>query len=245
MLVEMNDPSPAGPPPQPGRPGRLRHALLWPLLAVGLLWVLAAWQVFTGGAWVHLGVFPRTLAGLPGVLTAPLIHASWSHLLANTPALLGLGALALYGYPRATRHAVPMIWLASGIGVWLFARESFHIGISGLTHGLMFYVIVIGFLRRDRLSIALALIVFLLFGGMASGIIPQETGVSFEYHLFGAIAGVLAAAVLFRLDPVPVRARREEEQDEAGDAEPAGTDIPGENDDPGNPRNVGRPPGPG
>jgi hypothetical protein len=116
--------------------------------------------------------------------------------------LLGLGIIAMYGYPHATRYAVPLIWLLSGLGVWLLGRESFHIGISGLTHGLMFFVVVIGFMRRDRLSIALALIVFLLFGGMVSGVIPQEPTVSFEYHLFGAIAG---SAV--RADAAPTSTR--------------------------------------
>ena len=107
----------------------------------------------------------------------------------------------MYGYPNATRHAVPLIWIVSGLGVWLLGRESFHIGISGLTHGLMFFVIMIGLIRRDALSIALALTVFLLFGGMARGMIPGEPSVSYEYHLFGAIAGVIAAIMLNRLDP--------------------------------------------
>jgi membrane associated rhomboid family serine protease len=188
------------------RPGtRLRRALFWPLLGVGVLWLLAIHQALSQSDWVPFGVLPRTLSGLPGILTAPLVHDSWSHLLANTPSLLGLGVLALYGYPRATRHAIPVIWLLSGLGVWLFARASFHVGISGLTHGLLFYVVAMGLLRRDPLSIVLAVVVFLVFGGMASGIVPGKSGISFEYHLFGAIAGVIAAVLLSRLDPRPPR----------------------------------------
>ncbi|MCA1790815.1 MAG: rhomboid family intramembrane serine protease [Thioalkalivibrio sp.] len=180
--------------------GRLLPALVWPLLGVAALWLVAAVQWLTGISYVWLGVFPRTLTGLPGVVTAPLIHESWNHLLANTAPLLGLGVIAMYGYPRATRQAVPLIWILSGMGVWLLGRASFHIGISGLTHGLMFFVVMIGLLRRDAVSIALALIVALLFGGMASGVVPRETAVSFEYHLFGAIAGILSAVALHRLD---------------------------------------------
>ncbi len=198
------------------RPGtRLRWALFWPLLGVGLLWLLAIHQAWSQSNWVAFGVLPRTLSGLPGILTAPLVHDSWGHLLANTPSLLGLGVLALYGYPRATRHAIPVIWLLSGLGVWLFARPSFHIGISGLTHGLLFYVVAMGLLRRDPLSIVLAIVVFLVFGGMASGIVPGDAGISFEYHLFGAIAGVIAAVMLARLDPMPPpRLRQDEAEDE-------------------------------
>jgi membrane associated rhomboid family serine protease len=197
------------------------NALLWPTGAVSALWLVAAVQNLTGISYVWLGVFPRSLSGLPGVLTAPLIHESWTHLLSNTAPLLGLGVIAMYGFPLATRHAVPLIWLLSGLGVWMFGRESFHIGISGLTHGLMFYVVLMGVLRRDPLSIALALIVFLLFGGMASGIIPGEPAISFEYHLFGAIAGVLTAAGLRRMDPMPARVRRSDEETEE---EPPGTE---------------------
>ena len=181
--------------------GRLLPALLWPLLGVSALWLVAAVQWLSGVSYVWLGVFPRTLTGLPGVLTAPLIHESWGHLAANTAPLLGLGIIAMYGYPHATRHAVPLIWILSGLGVWLLGRGSFHIGISGLTHGLMFFVVMIGLIRRDVVSIALALIVALLFGSMASGVVPREPAVSFEYHLFGAIAGVVSAVALHRLDP--------------------------------------------
>ena len=217
MLRSMNAPAPGSASQSRDHFSRLAQALLWPTVAVGALWLVAAVQSATGINYVWLGVFPRTLNGLPGIVTAPLIHESWQHLLSNTAPLLGLGVIAMYGFPRATRHAVPVIWLLSGLGVWLFGRESFHIGISGLTHGLMFYVVLMGFLRRDPLSIALALVVFLLFGGMASGIIPTEPAISFEYHLFGAMAGVLAAVGLRRMDPMPARIRRSYEETEDDD----------------------------
>jgi len=220
----MNTPAPGSASSSRDHFARLGPALLWPTAAVGALWLVAAVQSVTGINYVWLGVFPRSLSGLPGVVTAPLIHESWGHLLSNTAPLLGLGVIAMYGFPRATRHAVPVIWLLSGLGVWLFGRESFHIGISGLTHGLMFYVVLMGFLRRDPLSIALALVVFLLFGGMASGIIPTEPAISFEYHLFGAIAGVLAAVGLRRMDPMPAHMRRSyDETEEEDPASPDGT----------------------
>lgn len=193
---------------------RLRRALLGAFAGVGVLWMLAALQGASGVPWIWLGVLPRTWIGLPGIVTAPLVHDSWNHLMANTPALLGLGLIALYGYPRATRYAVPLIWVLSGLGVWLFARDSFHIGISGVNHGLLFFILGIALLRRDPLSIILALLVFVLFGSMATGIFPRAPGISFEYHLFGAIAGVLAALLLFRVDPVPVLRPRSQDTPE-------------------------------
>ncbi|NIR30198.1 MAG: rhomboid family intramembrane serine protease [Gammaproteobacteria bacterium] len=166
-----------------------------------------------------LGIRPGQTTALHGVLTAPLVHGSFTHLLTNTPPLLVLGTAMLYGFPRASKIALPMIWLGSGAGVWLLAREGTHLGASGLTYGMMFFVFVIGVLRRDRPSMALAMIVFFLYGSMVWGILPTKPGISFESHLFGALAGVLAAFLLRRRDPLTPRRRYEWESDPSPEAE--------------------------
>jgi membrane associated rhomboid family serine protease len=192
---------------------RFRQAVRWSLFGVTLLWMVAVVQEVGGFDWSGLGVYPRHLQGLPGILTAPLVHGSWSHLMANSPPLLLLGAAALYAFPRATRRALPVIWLGTGVGVWLFARESFHIGASGLTHGLMFFVVVTGLMRRDALSVSLALVVLFLYGSMVWGVLPQDPRISHESHLAGAVCGVLSGLLLSRLDPLP-RYKRYDWEDE-------------------------------
>jgi membrane associated rhomboid family serine protease len=206
---------------------RLRTAVRWSLLGVTLLWVVAGVQAVGRFDWVGLGVYPRAWHGLPGIITAPLVHGSWGHLLANSSPLLALGIAALYGFPRATRRAVPLIWIGSGLGVWLFARESFHIGASGLSHGLMFFTVVIGLMRRDALSVALALVVLFLYGSMVWGVLPQRPGVSFEYHLFGAVVGVCCGLFLSRLDPLPRYQRYSWEDEASEEDEEPGTGEPG------------------
>ena len=148
---------------------------------------------------------PLSPEHLIGVLTAPLLHGSIEHLLGNSFGLFVLGTLTLYRYPHSSRVALPLIWLVAGLGTWLIGRESFHIGASGITHGLMFFVFVSGLIRRDRTSIAAALLAFAFFGGMLMSILPREPGVSWEYHLAGAVAGVLAAVLMRRRDPAPPR----------------------------------------
>jgi membrane associated rhomboid family serine protease len=128
------------------------------------LWVLWAVAAALGLELYRWGVYPREARGLGGILMAPLIHGSWAHLFANTLPLLVLGTMLLYGYPRSAPIVVPALWLGSGLGVWLFGRTSFHIGASGLAHGLMFFLFVVGLLRRDRRAMALALLVFFLYG---------------------------------------------------------------------------------
>lgn len=184
--------------------GRFLLALNASLGAVLLLWmVFAAQQAFD---WTLLAVTPRTAEGLLGLLGAPLLHGSVAHALANTTALLLLGTLAGTAYPKATLRALPLLWLGSGLGAWLLGQPgSHHLGASGVTHGLGFLVFGLGLLRRDRAAIAAGMIAFFLYGGMLLTVLPQQAGVSWESHLGGALAGIVAALLFRRSDPAPAR----------------------------------------
>ncbi len=203
----------------PMREISLKRAAAITALFTAALWVIQTAAAALGFPVGLLGIRPGQPEALHGVVTAPLVHGSFTHLLTNTPPLLVLGTAMLYGFPRAARIALPMIWLGSGVAVWLLAREGAHLGASGLAHGMLLFVFVIGVLRRDRPSMALAMIVFFLYGGMVWGVLPTRPGVSFESHLFGALAGVLAAFLLRRRDPLPPPRRYEWEEDPSQDAD--------------------------
>ena len=197
---------------------RFRQAVFTVLVFLLLLWVL---ELADAGFNLHLsrlGVYPRELNGLWGILFAPLIHGSWQHLISNSVALSILGVVLLYGYPRSAIPALVFVYLGSGLGVWLFARSSYHFGASGLTHGMMFFIFVSGILRRDKLSIALSMIVFFLYGGMVWTIFPQQPGISYESHFFGALTGILAAFAFKGHDPLPP-VKRYDWEDETGDTD--------------------------
>lgn len=202
---------------------RVRYAVLGAAALLAGVWIAWAAALLFGWSLDDLGIAPRTAHGLIGILTAPLAHASFAHLMSNTLPLALLATLTLYCYPLGARWAIPIVWILSGIGVWLFARDSVHVGASGIAHGLMFFLFVMGLLRRDRLAVVTALVVFFLYGGMLLSVLPREPHISFEYHLAGAVAGVLAACLLFRRDPAPPRKRYswedEEDRAEAGDGE--------------------------
>lgn len=195
---------------------RLGYAVLGAAALLVGIWVIWLAGYALGWPIDDLGIYPRQPAGLIGILTAPLVHGSFAHLVSNTLPLGLLTALALYAYPLATRRALPAIWLLSGFLVWVFARPSHHIGISGIVHGLMFFLFFIGLLRRDRLAVAITLVVFFLYGGMVMTVLPREQGVSFEYHAAGALVGLIAAIMLRKADPAPAR-KRYDWEDESGD----------------------------
>ncbi|HEX5756411.1 MAG TPA: rhomboid family intramembrane serine protease [Arenimonas sp.] len=184
---------------------RLQRALTLSLAFVAVLGGLHLAQPWFADVQPALALRPRELAGLLGVLTAPLLHGSLGHWLSNAVPLLVLGTLAGLVYPKATPRALPLIWLGAGLGTWLIGRDSGHIGASGLTHGLGFYLFLLGLLRRDRPALATAMIAFFLYGGMLLTVLPREAHISWEYHLSGAIAGAIAALLWRRLDPAPPR----------------------------------------
>lgn len=170
---------------------------------VALLWLtqLLNWGLDLGLE--RFGVRPRELGGLPGILIAPLLHSGFPHLTANSLPLLVLGTGMLHLYPNSTLTVIPAVYLGPGVAVWLFARESVHVGASGLVYGLVSYIFLAGVIRRDKRAVAASLLVYLLYGTLAWGVFPGEPGVSWETHLAAALIGVMLAVVLRRLDLPP------------------------------------------
>lgn len=192
---------------------RFKRALTLSMLAVVVLGAIFFLQPLIPNLQPYT-LQPQTGVGLLGVLTAPLLHGSIGHLAANSLSVLILGTLAGTVFPRASLRALPLIWLGSGLGTWLIATGGFHIGASGVTHGLGFLVFTLGVLRRDRPAIAASLIAFFFFGGMLMSVLPMEMGVSWEYHLSGAVFGIVSGFVWRRADPVPPRRRYSWEMEE-------------------------------
>ena len=185
-----------------------------------VLWLIKIIEMMVGANFAIYGVYPGQPGGLTGIIWSPLIHTSFSHLLANTAPLLLLGTALLYGYPRSAKIVIPAVYFGSGLGVWLFARDAFHVGASGLTFGFMFFVFTVGVLRWDKRATALSLVVFFLYGGMIWGIFPSKPDISFESHFFGAMIGIALAVLLRNYDPYPPEKQYSWEQDEGIDHEP-------------------------
>lgn len=175
--------------------------LLTPLLFPVVIWIVHLLSLLLNEDLSKIGLLPRNLLGLLGIFTSPLIHADFSHLISNTIPLIILGWIIFSFYPKVSYILFLFIYFVTGLLVWIFARQVFHIGASGIVYGFVSFLFFSGIFRRDNTSIALALVITFLYGGLVWGMIPGWKGISWESHLFGAITGLLAAYLFRKIDP--------------------------------------------
>jgi membrane associated rhomboid family serine protease len=161
-------------------------------------------NIFTGGYLTAFGIEPREIGSAYTIATAPWLHANFAHLGSNLAAFVVLGSLVLLQGVRYFVKASALIILLGGALVWLFARDATHIGASGWIFGLWSLVIALAWFDRSPRNIAVALAVVFFYGGMVLGVLPTSGYISFESHLFGAIAGVFTAFTLSKPPAVEI-----------------------------------------
>ena len=168
---------------------------IWiPILFVVLIWIINSYQFLFQHDFGKLGIHPRDISTLNGMLFAPFIHGNWNHLFSNTLPLLILGMTLFVSYDKIALKVWLFNYVLTGILVWIFGRgNSYHIGASGIVYGLASFLFFSGFFRMDIKSIAIASGVALFYGGMVWRIMPLESGVSWESHLMGGIVGFILA----------------------------------------------------
>lgn len=139
------------------------------------------------------GILPRTIRGLLGILTAPMLHGSVAHLVSNTMPVLILGTVLFMFYRRVANRVFLQCYFFTGVLVWLFARTSIHIGASGLIYGIAFFLIFFGLFQRDFKSLLISIIILISYGSIFYGVLPTQSYVSWESHLLGGLVGFLNA----------------------------------------------------
>ena len=182
-----------------------RLAVKIALAFVALVWVVFGVQQLVGPEMTRLGLRPRDPAGLVGLVTTPLLHGSFSHLLSNTLPLFVGGVAMLFLYPNSSLRVLPMLYLGSAALAWTFARPSIHIGASGLVYGMLTYVFVSGLLRRDLRSVGVSLLVWFFYGSLVWGVFPLAPRMSWELHASGFVLGLVLAFVYRHWDRPPLK----------------------------------------
>lgn len=166
---------------------------------VALLYVVELVDVALPLELDRYGIEARSLDGLDGVVWAPLLHDGWAHVFANTWPVAVFAFLAMAGGFGQWVVVTATIWVVGGLGVWLTsADDTVTVGASGLAFGWLAFLLVRGVFSRSVAQLAVAVVLFALWGGMLWGVFPGTPGVSWQGHLFGAAGGVLAAWLVAR-----------------------------------------------
>ncbi len=177
---------------------RLKHSLIFPILFIILIWTVKLYEISLNLKFYQLGIYPLSLKGTLGILTAPLIHADLKHLISNTFALLTLSIGLFYLYKKYAYQIFGLIYILTNILVWIFARNAFHIGASGIIYGLAAFLFFTGIFSKKKELMAAAMLVIFLYGGIIWGIFPNNPTTSWEAHLFGFVTGTILAIVFVK-----------------------------------------------
>ncbi len=182
---------------------------------VMLMWLVFAFDYYLELDLYRYGVRPGEWSGLIGVIASPFLHSTHDvgHILNNSlPAFL-LTWLLFYHYRTIATKSFLMIFILSGLGTWYLGKESYHIGMSGVIYGLTSFLVLSGFFRKNMRVAGISLFVIFIYGSMIWGIFPIKTGVSWEGHLSGLFAGLMAAVLFKQVGPQPKKLRYEMEEE--------------------------------
>ena len=172
---------------------RLLLSMVFPLFFLLILWLIKISETILHKQFVFLGIYPQKAKGLIGILTAPLIHSDFQHLIANSIPLLILGTGLFYFYSKIAYKVFFLSYFIANIWIWIGARQAYHIGASGLVYSFAAFLFVSGVIRKNVKLMAISLLVVFLYGSMIWGLLPLQPHISWESHLMGAIAGAVLA----------------------------------------------------
>lgn len=197
---------------------RLILSLLFPLSFVLLLWTVKVIEVFTDSDFSFLGLYPLQPKSLVGIITSPLIHGSWKHLINNTFPILFLSWGIFFFYREIAFKVFFLIYFLSQVWLWFFyVRPGWHIGASGLVYGFGAFLFVSGVIRKNKNLLAISMLVAFLYGSMVWGLLPVDEHISWEGHFMGLMAGIILAFYYKDYGPPLPQSSLNEDDDEDDD----------------------------
>ena len=182
---------------------RLFYALWTTALFLLLIWGVYAINEAYALNWRRWGNHPREWGHWTGVFTYPFLHGDLEHLWNNTATFFTLNGLLFYFYRSIAARTWIMLYLLSGVGLWVFAKGGNHIGASGINYALAAFLFTSGVVRKSQLLLRVTLLVAFLYGGMVWWMLPIDEHISWEGHIAGAVSGLLMAVVFRKKGPLP------------------------------------------
>ena len=182
---------------------RLFYALWTTALFLMLIWGVYAINETYALNWRRWGNHPREWAHWTGVFTYPFLHGDLEHIWNNTATFFTLNGLLFYFYRSIAARTWILLYLLSGVGLWIFAKGGNHIGASGINYALAAFLFTSGVVRKSQLLLRVTLLVAFLYGGMVWWMLPIDEHISWEGHIAGAVSGLLMAVVFRNKGPLP------------------------------------------
>lgn len=207
----------------------LLKAFYYPAVFLIIIWLVKVVEVVFHFSLSAGGILPRSFIHLPAILSMPLLHSDFAHLLSNSGPILVLGGFIFYFYREIAWKVILWIYGLSGLWLWIGGREAIHIGASALVYGFVAFLFFSGIFRRNTALMVVSLVITFLYGSLVWGFFPEffpEENISWEGHLFGFIAGVLMAIYYRNQGPKAEVYHWDEEDEEDPDDAYWKTDIP-------------------
>jgi|TARA_B110000967_G_scaffold200160_1_gene235565 membrane associated rhomboid family serine protease len=172
-----------------------RSIFLIPILYILSIWIIYWIEIQFSFNFNKYGVYPRTLKGFRGVFFTHFIHSNTGHIFNNSIPLFVLLSGLFYFYKEVAYKVLLLGGFLTGVLTWIIARESYHIGASGIVYLLFSFVFFSGIIRKHFRLVALSLIVIFLYGSMIWYVLPIKEGISWEGHLSGFLIGLFFAGI--------------------------------------------------
>jgi membrane associated rhomboid family serine protease len=189
-------------PPRSRTPVRRGQTQIEGLVVLGgilaIMWILEAINSLDSNRISKSdGIVARNLDHIWAIFTAPFLHFSWQHLIANTVPFAFMGVIIALRGARRLLGVTLIIIVIGGLGTWLIAPSGTDTaGASGVVFGYATYLFARGFFNRSVLELLTGLVVGVVWGGALLSSVVPHTGVSWQGHVCGAIGGVVAAYLL-------------------------------------------------
>lgn len=189
-------------------------------LVISFTLIFFMWLIHAANLWLELdlykfGIYPLEPKNLIGIIAAPFIHSTedFGHILNNSVPAFVLTWLLFYHYRTIATQVIILLFVLTGLSMWLLARESYHIGMSGIIYGLTSFLVISGFFRKNMRVAAVSLFVIFLYGSLVWGIFPTSARISWEGHALGFFSGIILAVVYKNKGPQPQKMHYEIEEE--------------------------------
>ena len=178
------------------------HSVFVSITLVAVLWLVKLFEIEFGFDFSIFGILPHELTGLRGIIFSPLIHSNIEHLVANSLPFLVLNFALFFFYRKSAYAIFTLIYIFSGVFVWIGGREALHIGASGIIYGLAAFLFFSGVISHNIRLLTISLIVIFFYGSMFWGIFPVKPEISWESHLWGGLSGFVLAWLYRKSAPI-------------------------------------------